>query len=65
MSLDPSEFGTADIEIAAVHHLKNQTPIKIKKKKIPVKEESYTPPDYFGTNYGLGYPKRKQFDIRL
>lgn len=56
MSLDPSEFGTPDLEIAAVVHVKKQSGIKSKKKrKNKIYPEKYSIPDYSKTNYGLGF----------
>lgn len=65
MSLDPSEFGTADIEIAAVIHSRKKLGEKTRKKKIMIQTEKYKMPDYGMTNYGLGYPKKKPYDITL
>ncbi len=59
MSLDPSNFGTADLEIAAVIHSRRQAKLKAKKKSMPVLEENYKMPDYSLNLYGLGHPSKK------
>lgn len=69
MSLDPSEFGTADLEIAAVVRSQKASDIDSKKKrKETIRSENYKMPDYGTNNYGLGNPTKKHkskdpFDI--
>lgn len=60
MSLDPSEFGTADLEIAAVVHSRRQIKLKSKKKHIPIPTENYKMPDYGANLYGLGHPRKNK-----